>query len=596
MHHLTYSLWAKHHIPFLVLEPAKKEYRTLCNLEEMKEMQLFSPCANMRFPLHINPFEFPKGLTVAEHIRTLCAVFEGAFPLENPMPFLLDTAIENIYRDMGWFPEMVYTDAVKLKFPTMSMLYKKLEEEMEKTTYSAEVRGNLESALKVRIGGLLRREMGEVFDVATSSLRPEEWLKTPAVIELEAMGSGPANFLTLMLCSLIRECLKVDPVFNPKKTRHVIFIEEAHNLIGPEAEERTGEGANAKVAATSFVVKMLAEVRALRESVFIADQLPSVMAQEVIKNTGLKVALRLTAMDDRQILCNSMSASASQVEDMGTFLVGEALISYEGLQRPFQMRMNEYCGTLKGEEKLDAVTPKNDVDLFELMKTRDSYRKNLEQSVWIIAQKLGLRYAEIIRQCNNALTYFENARADHDAMVAQVTTTKEKIDASNQRIAEIRRQYHGDMNAAVNNEAEMQYLLKEYDYLNGQLKQIEGRAAEKRRSAMERFSVVKEALQFVTDVTRKWKYFTSLGLHCTPEQEADILSDKTRGENTPRSVCAYYYMRTLYMQNTFSLAAAVYAKACLILPFGDTVFARFAQIAKTTGLQLKIRDPRQSKN
>lgn len=77
----------------------------------------------------------------------------------DPMPFLLDKAIEEVYKDMGWRPETVYTDATDLKFPTVSMLYKKLEEELEQTTYSGEVKGNLESALKVRIGNMLDFEI-----------------------------------------------------------------------------------------------------------------------------------------------------------------------------------------------------------------------------------------------------------------------------------------------------------------------------------------------------------------------------------------------------------------------------------------------------
>ena len=109
MHHLTSTLWKKHRIPFLVLEPAKQEYRALVNQKGMEGVYVFSPNADMSFPLHINPFEFPKGLMLAEHIRRLCSVFEGAFPLDNPMPFLLDQAIEAVYRDLGWTPETVYT-------------------------------------------------------------------------------------------------------------------------------------------------------------------------------------------------------------------------------------------------------------------------------------------------------------------------------------------------------------------------------------------------------------------------------------------------------------------------------------------------------
>lgn len=184
MHHITSSLWKDHGIPFLVLEPAKQEYRALANDPGMKDMYLFSPNADMSFPLHINPFEMPKGTLVAEHIRRLCSVFEGAFPLEPPMPFLLDTAIEAVYRELGWIPEHVYTGDEKQEdsdkkrtLPTMSMLYRRLEQELKSTQYSDEVRGNLESALKVRIGSLLRREMGDVFDVPESSFAPENGLK-----------------------------------------------------------------------------------------------------------------------------------------------------------------------------------------------------------------------------------------------------------------------------------------------------------------------------------------------------------------------------------------------------------------------------------
>ena len=394
MHHITSSLWKDHGIPFLVLEPAKQEYRALANDPGMKDMYLFSPNADMSFPLHINPFEMPKGTLVAEHIRRLCSVFEGAFPLEPPMPFLLDTAIEAVYREMGWIPEHVYMGDEKQDgcdrkraLPTMSMLYRRLEHELRSTRYSDEVRGNLESALKVRIGSLLRREMGDVFDVPQSTFTPERWLEVPAVIELESMGTGPANFLTLMLCSLIRETLKVNPRFDGD-VRRVIFIEEAHNLIGPESEEQTGADADPKRAATAFVVKMLAEVRALKEGIVIADQLPTVMAQEVLKNTGLKIGLRITSADDRSLLGSTMAASAMQLEQMSTFAVGEALIFYEKLMRPFTMRIKEWWGEIENQAEKEAmVTPKNDADLRYAIASRDTYQDENLKSIRIIGSK-----------------------------------------------------------------------------------------------------------------------------------------------------------------------------------------------------------------
>ena len=150
--------------------------------------------------------------------------------------------------------------------------------------------------------------------------------------------------MTLMLCALIRETLKVNPHYEKDHARHVIFIEEAHNLIGPDAEEATGGEANPKQAATAFIVKMLAEVRALKEGIVIADQLPTVMAPEILKNTGLKIGLRITSGDDRGLLGSTMAANGIQLEEMATFTVGRALISYEGLLRPFTMQTQEWLG------------------------------------------------------------------------------------------------------------------------------------------------------------------------------------------------------------------------------------------------------------
>jgi hypothetical protein len=347
MLHLASTLWVDHHIPFLVLEPAKREYRALLNQPGLEGVTLFSPAGQPLFPLRINPFELPVGISVGQHISRLCQVFEGAFPLEGALPFLLDRSIEACYRDNGWLPKHIRTGREDLDaqpFPTVGQLYGQLGKELEQSDYEGEIRGNLKSAFQTRIGGLLRREQGEIFDVPRSTIDPGDWLKRPAIIELAGLGRSQANFLTLLLCVLIRESLMADPVFDSGPVRHVLFIEEAHNVIGPEAEEVSGEHADPKQAATAFIRDMLAEVRALRQGIVIADQLPTAMAPEVIKNTGLKIGLRITSADDRELLGSTMAASALQLEQMATSMPGSALISYEGLLKPFRIQAREWLG------------------------------------------------------------------------------------------------------------------------------------------------------------------------------------------------------------------------------------------------------------
>lgn len=327
----------KRNIPFLVLEPAKREYRELSGFD-IPELLIFSPSACTNFPLKINPFEFPIGLTLSEHINRLCQVFEGAFPIAPPAPFILDRAIQKIYENHQWNSRDINNGTKE--YPTMSELYAQFEKELQTTSYDSEIQGNIRSVLEMRIGSLLRREMKDMFDVKKSSLLPEEWLKKPVIIELEALGEGPANFVTLLLCTLIRETLKVNPNQDKEKPlRHVIFIEEAHNLISPKTEVDDPQDSNPKIAATSYIVKMLAEVRALREGIIIADQLPTAMAPEVIKNTNIKLVHRLTSSDDRELVGSTMSASSLQLESMATYSKGQALMIYEDLLRPFQIKV-----------------------------------------------------------------------------------------------------------------------------------------------------------------------------------------------------------------------------------------------------------------
>lgn len=404
MLHLTSSLWKHHKIPFLIFEPAKQEYRALARTEGMEDLLIFSPSSGTLFPLHINPFEFPLGMSLSEHIRNLMAVFEGAFSLAPPAPFMIDYSIEAVYRDKGWYPDTINDG--NLPYPTMQDLYDKLEVEVEKTDYEGEIKGNLKSILQVRIGSLLRREMGDVFNVAKSSVAPEEWLNQPALIELEAMGSGPANFLSLLLSTLIRETLKITPNADGKELRHVIFFEEAHNLIGPEASEVTGEDADPKMAATAFVVKMLAEVRALREGIVIADQLPTVMAPEVIKNTGLKIGHRITAEDDRTLLGSTMSANGTQLEQMATFLPGEALITFEGLLRPFKAQI---CQWENGMASYDS--PSNQ-ELADVMWTYPGYKSVLSRSASITCAKFETEHEILENKANSIIRANNNINAE----------------------------------------------------------------------------------------------------------------------------------------------------------------------------------------
>lgn len=423
MLYLVTTLWRQFRIPFLVLEPAKQEYRALARIPGMEELCIFSPRANTRFPLHINPFEFPIGLTLAEHIANLKAVFEGAFELPPPSPHFIDSCIEQVYIDKGW--NTFSTNDGKLPYPTMQDLYDSLKVAVEKSSYEGEIRGNLRAVLEVRVGSLLKREIGNVYNVTHSIIRPEEWLDVPAIIELEALGEGPANFMSLLISTLIRESLRIRMTVNKQKNRivnHIIFYEEAHNLIGPDTDSPLGDSVDPKISATKYLVKMLAEVRALNEGIVIADQLPTVMAPEVLKNTGLKIGHRITSQDDRQLLGSTMSASAAQLEEQGSYLPGDALVTYEGLLKPFKMKIAQWeNGVIETGDSPD------DAELFNLIKKHERSMILMKNSAEIMVFKINSEFQSVTSELKKCGSIYHDLSEERKRYIDHVEFMKSQI-------------------------------------------------------------------------------------------------------------------------------------------------------------------------
>ena len=338
----------ENNIPFLALEPAKKEYRSLLGYRNMQDIFLFSPHLQSYFPLQMNPLEFPKGVRVSEHINALLEVFEGSFVLEGPIYKFLSSSIQRSYTNLGWDIEDINDQNCKLPFPSLQDVYDNLQVEIEASSYSAEIKGNVRAFLQVRLGGLMERDAGEVFNTRISTLTPEEWLTVSAIVELEVLGEHAKNFFVLLVCHYILETLRANPnggvgIRGEKlPVRHVIFIEEAHNIIAPSTQQDSAGTVDPKISATAYIVKMLAEVRALREAIVIADQLPTALASEVTKNTGLKIVHRLTAQDDREKIGAAISASPLQLEQMASFTTGKALIYHERTQKPFTLQIAEW--------------------------------------------------------------------------------------------------------------------------------------------------------------------------------------------------------------------------------------------------------------
>ena len=81
-------------------------------------------------------------------------MFEGTFALEGPTYKFLSSSIQKSYTDLGWDIEDENTEECELCYPTLQDVYNNLEKEIAASNYDGELKGNIQSFLQVRLGGL----------------------------------------------------------------------------------------------------------------------------------------------------------------------------------------------------------------------------------------------------------------------------------------------------------------------------------------------------------------------------------------------------------------------------------------------------------
>lgn len=356
VHHLLWQLWKNDHIPFLVIEPAKAEYRALATMDEFKDDLLVISAGIDRTtacPLRLNPFDFEPGsdtdanrVHVLTHIDRLKATFNASFPMYASMPYILEEAILEVYQERGWnlgrsenrFVD-IYNHDFRDYLPTLRDLYWKVDDVVKRKGYFQEQQMNIQAALKARLSSLLVGAKGTMLDTARS-LPSKDLFERPVVIELENLGDDDEKaFLMGLLVSRLYEWRKATFTNIPNHPlRHVLVVEEAHRLLAniPDTSANMEVGNSRGKAVASFV-DMLSEIRSYGEGVIVVDQLPSRVSPNIVKGTGTKIVHRLLANDDRESVGGTMGLTDEQIADMSLLRTGECIISQDGDLKAFQV-------------------------------------------------------------------------------------------------------------------------------------------------------------------------------------------------------------------------------------------------------------------
>ena len=379
VHNLLVQLWKNYKIPFMVIEPAKSEYRALSMTDELKnDLLVISAGVNQTSacPLRLNPFTFDPGkdndanrVHLLTHIDRLKATFNASFPMYASMPYILEEAILEIYRERGWdlgrscnrFID-IYKEDFSAYVPTLQDLYLKVKTIVEKKGYFQEQQMNIQAALQARLSSLMVGSKGEMLNCARS-ISAADLFSRPVVIELENMGDDDEKaFLMGLLVSKLYEYRKATATAKQEEKypfKHVLVIEEAHRLLAniPDSSANM-EVANTRGKAVSSFVDMLSEIRALGESVFIVDQLPSRVSPNIVKGTGAKIIHRLLAKDDREAVGWTMGLNEDQIDDLCLLKTGECVVSQDGDRKAYMCKVgkNETHENRNGDEISEATT------------------------------------------------------------------------------------------------------------------------------------------------------------------------------------------------------------------------------------------------
>ena len=325
-------------LPWLAIEPAKSEYAAMAGrVTGIGQVTVINPSDPRAIPLSVNPLAPEPGYPVQAHIDMVRALFQAAFDAEEPFPQIMSQALQRVYEANGWdvvtgggVPGALAAPAV----PTLEQLQRAALQVIEDVGYGKELQADVRGFVDVRLRSLRIGSAGRFFEGGHPA-DISELLRRNVVLAIEDVANDEDKaFLMGTLIIRIVEHLRLRARRDKAGgLRHVIVIEEAHRLLRNRGQER------ASSHAVELFAGMLAEIRAYGEGIVVAEQIPTKLVPDVVKNTALKVVHRLPAHDDRELVGAAMNLDEGQSRKVVSLEPGIAAVFADGMDRPLRVRI-----------------------------------------------------------------------------------------------------------------------------------------------------------------------------------------------------------------------------------------------------------------
>ena len=382
-------------MPFLVLEPAKTEYRILLHHKDFRNLVIFTVGNEQVAPFRLNPFELVQGELVGAHIDMLKATFTSAFPMEAAMPQILEEAIYACYEKKGWDVAAnenwkckkeqgyqkgdEYTDKYDT-IPNFNDLLDEMKKAVDAKGFGDRLGGEYSGSLIARFSNLTKGVKGAILN-CRKSIDFDELAEQNVIIEMEELKSSEdkallMGFILARLTAVIRNKHRKNP-----KYRHITLVEEAHRLL---SKTEYGDSGSKKAAVETFT-DLLAEVRKYGEGLIIVDQIPNKLAPEVLKNTNTKIIHKLFARDDKEAVGDTMLMDDKQKEYLSALEAGQAVLFTEGMRKPVQIKV-DYISDTSSKEVEDREVRERYCSMYADVFVEQEIVRQLYDSFWEMLQ------------------------------------------------------------------------------------------------------------------------------------------------------------------------------------------------------------------
>lgn len=336
----------KEKVGFLVVEPAKGEYKDV--LGKKKGVVTYGTNPNMKNVqmLRINPFRFPKNTHILEHLDRLIEIFNVCWPMYAAMPAILKDSVERAYISAGWDLERSVNKYDDNLFPTFADVVKQIRIVLNESDYSDDNKGDYTGSLVTRLRSLTNGINGLIF--TTNDVSDEELFDRNVIVDLSRVGSSETKSLIMGLLVLkLQEHRMEQRVLGANVNdglKHITVLEEAHNLLKRTSTEQSSEGANMLGKSVEMLANSIAEMRTYGEGFVIADQSPGLLDMSVIRNTNTKIILRLPDFSDRELVGKASGLTDNQIIELAKLEKGVAAISQSDWLEPVLCKIDKYEG------------------------------------------------------------------------------------------------------------------------------------------------------------------------------------------------------------------------------------------------------------